>query len=84
MSIIQKIKLQHSINRFYKTFGAVLNVSPQHIKLHDLNSTDFLLGVQYDVLEILQEDYEDCFDDRCCRMCIQLQKLYHTLTDILN
>ena len=83
MSIIQKLQLQHSINRFYKTFGAVLGISPQHTKLHDLNSTDFLLGVQYDVLEILQ-DYEDCFDDRCYKMCIQLKKLYHTLTDILN
>ena len=83
MSIIQKLRLQHNINRFYKTFGAVLCISPQHTKLHDLNSTDFLLGVQYDVLDILQ-DYEDCFDDRCHKMCVQLKKLYQTLTDILN
>lgn len=82
MSIIQKIKLQRNINRFYKTFGAVLNVSPQHIKLHNLNSTDFLLGVQYDVLEILQS-YEDC-DEMCYKIHAQLQKLCYTLTDILN
>lgn len=83
MSIIQKIKLQHNINRFYKTFGAVLGISPQYTKLCDLNSTDFLLGVQYDVLVILQ-DYEDCFNDRCHKICVQLQKLCYTLTDILN
>ena len=52
--MLNKLRLAHNINRFYKIFGAKLNVVPAHTKLRDLKNHDFLLGVKHDIYEVLE------------------------------
>lgn len=57
--MLNKLLLTHKINKFYKIFGTELGVVPTHINTKDHN---FLLGVQYDVLEAIESyDGDDQF-----------------------
>lgn len=57
--MLNKLWLIHNINRFYKIFGEELGTTPTSI---DISDRDFLLGVQYDVLEALESyDGDDQF-----------------------
>lgn len=46
--MLNKLWLCHNI------FGEAIGVVPTHTKLRDLNNTDFLLGVQFDIKEVLE------------------------------
>ena len=52
--MLNKLWLCHNINKFYHIFGEVIGVVPTHTKFRDLNNTDFLLGVQFDIIEALE------------------------------
>lgn len=77
------LKLAYNINRFYKTFGTVLDVVPTHTKLRDLKDHDFLLGVKYDIHEVLEESAyifnEDAYDTHAW-----LTSIIKDINDILN
>lgn len=75
MQIIKKLQLQKSINKFYHIFGEAIGSMPTHTKLRDLNNTDFLLGVQFDIKEALECYVSD-------EMHIWLKKLSEQITTI--
>ena len=77
MSIINKMWLCHNINKFYHIFGEAIGVTPTRTKLRDLTDTDFLLGVQFDILQVL-EDY----DDDQFGMSRWLKKLYEQIESV--
>lgn len=52
--MIKTLKLFHGIKRFYKIFGVEIDSNPNPIKLRDLRSHDFLLGVKLDIYEVLE------------------------------
>lgn len=54
--MIKTLKLFHDIKRFYKIFGGYIDSNPNPIKLRDLKSHDFLLGVQFDLFEAIDND----------------------------
>ena len=48
-----KLIICHNINKFYHIFGDIIGVVPTYTKLRDLNNTDFLLGVEFDIIKAL-------------------------------
>ena len=58
-TMIKTLKLFHRIKRFYKIFGAYIDSNPSPMKLSDLKSHDFLLGVQFDLLEAMDNNTTD-------------------------
>lgn len=69
-----KLILAHKIDKFYHTFAEALNTSHIHTKLRDLKDTDYLLGVQFDILEALE-----AYDDGQFGMSRWLKKLYEQI-----
>lgn len=79
--MLNKLWLCHNINRFYHIFGEAIGVIPTHTKLRDLNDTDFLLGVQFDIMEAL-EGYEDCFCEDAYETYAWLNKMHDQITTL--
>lgn len=52
--MLKKVWLCHNINKFYHIFGESLEVYPCRTCIRDLKDTDFLLGVQFDIMEALE------------------------------
>ena len=73
--MFKKLWLAHNINKFYKVFGDAIGVIPTHTKLRDLNDTDFLLGVQFDIMEAL-EAYKYGFSEEEYTTYAWLIKMY--------
>lgn len=74
--MLNKLWLCHNINKFYQAIGAV----PTHTKLRDLNNTDFLLGVQFDIMEAL-EAYKYGFSEEEYSTYAWLNKMIVTLRE---
>ena len=74
--MLNKIKLTYNINKFYQAIGVV----PTHTKLRDLNNTDFLLGVQFDIMEVL-EAYKYGFSEEEYSTYAWLNKMIATLRE---
>ena len=72
-----KLILAHKIDKFYHTFAEALNTSHTHTKLRDLKDTDYLLGVQFDILEALE-----AYDDSQFGMSRWLKKLYEQIETV--
>lgn len=72
--MLNRLILAHKINKFYKTFGA----APCHTKAKDLKNSDFVLGVKFDVLEVL-EAQRYIFAEHVYSMDKWLNNLYNTL-----
>ena len=65
-----------SIKKFYKIFGVEIGIIPSYI---NIKNHDFLLGVQYDVLEVIESyDGDDQFG-----MINWLKRLNAKINDIL-
>ena len=77
-TMIKTLKLFHDIKRFYKIFGGYINSDPTPIKLRDLKSHDFLLGVQFDLFEAIGND-----DNTTDPMNIWLTKILHQINNII-
>lgn len=78
--MLNKIMLCHNINKFYHIFGEAIGVTPTHTKLRDLNDTDFLLGVQFDIKEAL-EAYKYGFGKEEYETYAWLNKMITTLRE---
>lgn len=76
--MLNKIWLCHNINKFYHIFGETIGV---HTKLRDLNDTDFLLGVQFDIMEAL-EAYKYGFSEEEYSTYAWLNKMYEQITTL--
>lgn len=81
MSIINKVWLCHNINKFYHIFGETIGVVPTHTKLRGLNNTDFLLGVQFDIMEVL-ETYKYGFSEEEYSTYAWLNKMYEQIATL--
>lgn len=79
--MLNKIMLCHNINKFYHIFGETLDIKPCRTHIRDLNDTDFLLGVQFDIKEAL-EGYEDCFDEDAYETYAWLNNMYKQITTL--
>lgn len=79
--MLNKIMLCHNINKFYNIFGETIGVTPTHTKLRDLNDTDFLLGVQFDIKEAL-EAYKYGFGKEEYETYAWLNKVYEQITTL--
>lgn len=79
--MLNKIKLTYNINKFYHIFGEAIGVIPTHTKLRDLNDTDFLLGVQFDIMEAL-EAYKYDFNEDAYETYAWLNKMYEQITTL--
>ena len=75
--MLNKLWLCHNINRFYQAIGVV----PTHTKFRDLNNTDFLLGVQFDIMEVL-EAYKYGFSEEEYSTYAWLNKMYEQITTL--
>lgn len=78
--MLNKIKLTYNINKFYHIFGEAIGVVPTHTKLRDLNNADFLLGVQFDIMEVL-EAYKYGFSEEEYSTYAWLNKMIATLRE---
>lgn len=78
--MLNKIKLTYNINKFYHVFGETIGVVPTHTKLRDLNNTDFLLDVQFDIMEVL-EAYKYGFSEEEYSTYAWLNKMIATLRE---
>ena len=78
--MLNKLWLCHNINKFYHIFGEVIGVTPTHTKLRALNNTDFLLGVQFDIMEVL-EAYKYGFSEEEYSTYAWLNKMIATLRE---
>lgn len=76
--MFNKLWLCHNINTFYRIFGETIGVKPAHTKLRDLNDTDFLLGVQFDIMKAL-EAYKYGFSEEDYAW---LNKMYEQITTL--
>ena len=76
--MLNKLRLCHNINKFYHIFGEAIGVLPTHTKLRDLNNTDFLLGVQFDIKEAL-EAYKYSFSEEEYETYAWLNKMYEQI-----
>ena len=81
MSIINKMWLCHNINKFYHIFGEAIGVTPTRTKLRDLTDTDFLLGVQFDIMEAL-EAYKYGFNEEEYSTYAWLNKIHDRITTL--
>lgn len=79
--MLNKIMLCHNINKFYHIFGEAIGVTPTHTKLRDLNDTDFLLGVQFDIKEAL-EAYKYGFGKEEYETYAWLNKIYEQIATL--
>ena len=77
-TMLKTLKLYRNIKRFYKIFGGYINSDPNPIKLRDLKSHDFLLGVQFDLFEAIGND-----DDTTNPMNIWLTKIINHINNII-
>ena len=75
--MLNKIKLTYNINKFYQAISVV----PTHTKLRDLNNTDFLLGVQFDIMEAL-EAYKYGFSEEEYSTYAWLNKMYDQIATL--
>ena len=73
--MLNKLWLCHNINKFYHIFEEDIGV---HTKLRDLNDTDFLLGVQFDIMEAL-EAYKYGFSEEEYSTYAWLNKMYEQI-----
>ena len=76
--MLNKLWLCHNINKFYHIFGEAIGV---HTKLRDLNNTDFLLGVQFDIMEAL-EAYKYGFSEEEYSTYAWLNKMYEQIATL--
>ena len=76
--MLNKLWLCHNINKFYHIFGEAIGVVPTHTKLRDLNNTDFLLGVQFDIKEAI-ETYKYGFSEEEYETYAWLNKMYEQI-----
>lgn len=83
MSIINKMWLCHNINKFYHIFGEAIGVTPTRTKLRDLTDTDLLLGVQFDIMEVL-EAYKYGFSEEEYSTYAWLNKMYEQIATLLE
>ena len=74
-TMIKTLKLFHNIKRFYKIFGDYIDSNPNPIKLRDIKSHDFLLGVQFDLFEAIGNTTDP--------MNIWLIKIAHQINNII-
>lgn len=81
MSIINKMWICHNINKFYHIFGEAIGVTPTRTKLRDLTDTDFLLGVQFDIMEAL-EAYKHSFSEEEYSTYAWLNKIYEQIATL--
>lgn len=72
-----KLILAHNINKFYHTFADVIGVAHSHTKLRDLKDTDYLLGVEFDILKVIE-----AYDDDQFGMSRWLKKLYEQIETV--
>lgn len=79
--MLNKLWLCHNINKFYHIFGEAIGVVPTHTKLRDLNNTDFLLGVQFDIMEAL-EAYKYGFSEEEYSTYAWLNKMYEQINTL--
>ena len=79
--MLNKLWLCHNINRFYHIFGEAIGVIPTHTKLRDLNNPDFLLGVQFDIMEAL-EAYKYGFSEEEYETHAWLNKIHDRITTL--
>lgn len=79
--MLNKLWLCHNINKFYHIFGEAIGVTPAHTKLRDLNDTDFLLGVQFDIMEAL-EAYKYDFSEEDYETYAWLNKMYEQIATL--
>lgn len=79
--MLQTLKLFHDIKRFYKIFGDEISSDP-HIKLRDLKSHDFLLGVKFDIYEALGFSAYT-FNEPTYSMDIWLTKIINHINNII-
>ena len=79
--MLNKLWLCHNINKFYHIFGKAIGVVPTHTKLRDLNNTDFLLGVQFDIKEVL-EAYKYGFSEDEYETYAWLNKIHDQITTL--
>ena len=78
--MLKNLVLAHKVNKFYKTFGDALDIIPCHTKAKDLKNSDFILGVKFDVLEVI-EAYSTIFDEKVYPIDKFLNNLYNTLNE---
>lgn len=76
--MLKNLILAHKVNQFYKIFAEVLDITPCHTKAKDLKSSDFILGVKFDILEAL-EAQRYTFDEKVYPIDKWLNNLYNTL-----
>ena len=79
--MLNKLWLCHNINRFYHIFEEAIGVVPTHTKFRDLNNTDFLLGVQFDIMEAL-EAYKYGLSEEEYSTYAWLNKMYEQITTL--
>lgn len=79
--MLNKLWLCHNINKFYHIFGEAIEVIPTHTKLRDLNDTDFLLGVQFDIMKAL-EAYKYGFSEEEYSTYAWLNKMYEQIATL--
>ena len=73
-----KLIICHNINKFYHIFGDIIGVVPTYTKLRDLNNTDFLLGVEFDIIKAL-DTYKYGFTEKDHKTYAWLKKLYEQI-----
>ena len=76
--MLNKLWLCHNINKFYHIFGEAIGV---HTKFRDLNNTDFLLGVQFDIMEAL-EAYKHGFSEEEYSTYAWLNTMYEQIATL--
>ena len=72
-----KLILAHKIDKFYHIFAEPLGVAHTHTKLRDFKDTDFLLGVEFDIIEVVET-----YDNDAYGMSRWLKKLYEQIETI--
>lgn len=79
MSVMfKKLWLIHNINKFHHIFD---DIKPCRAHIRDLNNTDFLLGVQFDIMEAL-EAYKHGFSEEEYSTYAWLNKIYEQIATL--